>query len=153
MITLTLLQIIQILVFILGSILIILSGKQDEKTRRPFLLIPGLMAIGLSAGITTFLFVTLASIIIFLLPNKVNKLIGKADLLLLAVTLLIIILFENILLIMVLYMALIITIILIIINKKRAIVIPFIYYYSIAYGLTVIFVMIYVGVNLMGMLL
>ena len=129
---------IQILVFCAGSILLIYAGKQDKKTRNPLLLIPALMAIGLSAGLTTFLLISLASLLIFFMPSKSNKVIGKADLLLFASILTMLILNQNLLLTVMLYISLVITLILILLNKKLKKDVPLIHYYSIGYALTII---------------
>lgn len=141
MTTLMLTAVIQILVFCAGSILLIYSGKQDEKTRNPYLLIPALMAIGLSAGLTTFLIVSLACLIIFFLPNKVNKVLGKADLLLFASILVIIILSQNLLLNLILFESLALTVIILLLDKNRKKEVPLIHYYSIAYALAVLITM------------
>ena len=131
-------NLIQILVFCAGSILLIYAGKQDEETRNPFLLIPALMAIGLSAGLVTFLIVSLASFVIFFLPNKVNKVLGKADLLLFASALTIIILNENILLTTIIFMSLAITAIFMLFDKKLTKSVPLIHYYAIGYATAIL---------------
>lgn len=153
MTTLMLTAVIQILVFCAGSILLIYSGKQDEKTRNPYLLIPALMAIGLSAGLTTFLIVSLACLIIFFLPNKVNKVLGKADLLLFTSILMIFILTQNFLLSMVLYGSMALTIVVILLDKNRKKGIPVIYYFSIGYALMILITIglvigVFIGVSL-----
>lgn len=150
---LMLITLIQILVFCTGSILIIYAGKQDEKTRNPFLLIPALMAIGLSAGLTSFLIVSLASFAIFFLPKKVNKVIGKADLLLFASILTINILCQNILLTLFLYLTLGNTIIIMLLDKNLKKEVPLIHYYSIAYTIAIImFIGLIIG-TLIGVVL
>lgn len=143
----------QIMVFCAGSILLIYAGKQDEKTRNPLLLIPALMLIGLSAGTTTFLIISLASLIIFLLPEKVNKVIGKADLLLFYSLLTIIILNQNILLSLILYISLAITFILLLTNKNKEKQVPLISYYAQRYSLTIIITIgVAIGVLIKGLL-
>lgn len=150
---LMLITLIQILVFCAGSILIIYAGKQDEKTRNPFLLIPALMAIGLSAGLTSFLIVSLASFAIFFLPKKVNKVIGKADLLLFASILTINILCQNILLTLFLYLTLGNTIIIMLLDKNLKKEVPLIHYYSIGYTIAIImFIGLIIG-TLIGVVL
>lgn len=150
---LMLITLIQILVFCTGSILLIYAGKQDEETRNPFLLIPALMAIGLSAGLVTFLIVSLASFAIFFLPKKVNKVIGKADLLLFASILTINILCQNILLTLFLYLTLGNTIIIMLLDKNLKKEVPLIHYYSIAYAITIImFIGLIIG-TLIGVVL
>lgn len=150
---LMLITLIQILVFCTGSILLIYAGKQDEKTRNPFLLIPALMAIGLSAGLTSFLIVSLASFAIFFLPKKVNKVIGKADLLLFASILTINILCQNILLTLFLYLTLGNTIIIMLLDKNLKKEVPLIHYYSIGYALAIImFIGLVIG-TLIGVVL
>jgi len=133
-------QIIQTTMFILGSALLIYSGKQDNKTRNPFLLIPALMALGLSAGITTFLIITLASAIIFFLPQKVNKLIGKADLLLFYSLFTIIILNQNLILTLITFLSLGLTLIIMLFKKKLEKDIPLIHYYTQGYLITLIII-------------
>lgn len=130
---------LQIIMLGIGSILMFFAGNQDEKTRKPFLLIPALMAISLSAGLTTFLIVTLSCITIFFLPAKVNKIIGKADLLLLSSILTIFILNQNILLTIMLYVSLGLTTLYLFLNvSKEKKPIPFIQYYTKAYALAII---------------
>ena len=149
MITLTLLMLIQIIFFCAGSILILYAGKQDEKTRNPFLLIPALMAIGLSAGLVTFFIVSLASFVIFFLPKKVNKIIGKADLLLFYSLLVIIILNQNILLTLTLYFSLAVTVLHMLLDKNKQKEVPLIRYYAEAYAITLIIVIcVYIGILL-----
>jgi len=96
------------------------------------------MAIGLSAGLVTFLIVSLASFVIFFLPNKVNKVIGKADLLLFASALTIIILNENILLTTIIFMSLAITAIFMLFDKKLTKAVPLIHYYAIGYATAIL---------------
>jgi hypothetical protein len=129
---------LQIIMFLTGSILMFFAGVQDEKTRNPFLLIPALMAIGLSAGLTTFAIVTLASFIIFFLPAKINKVLGKADLLLFASILVIIILSQNVLLNLIMFESLALTVIIMLLDKKRTKEVPLIHYYSIGYALAIL---------------
>ena len=137
---------IQILVFCAGSILLIYAGKQDVKTRNPFLLIPTLMAIGLSAGIQTFLFISLASVIIFFLPAKINKILGKADLLLFTSALMIIILNQNLLLTTIIFMSLALTVIIMLLDKNLSKAVPLIYYYAKGYALAIL-IIIGVGIG------
>jgi len=129
---------IQVLLFCCGSVLLIYSGKQDKKTRKPFLLIPALMAIALSANIITFAIVSIACAIIFFLPAKTNKLMGKADLLLFAGILIIFITNINLVLNLILYGALALTIALILLDKKRTDQIPLIHYFSQGYALMIL---------------
>lgn len=144
---------IQILMFCLGSILIIQAGKQDKKTRNPYLLIPALMLIGLSAGLTTFLIVSLACLIIFVLPSKTNKLIGKADLLLFASILVIIILNQSIILTLMLYISLALTIILMLIDKKLKKEVPLIHYFSQGYSLMILLMIgLVIAITIWGMI-
>ena len=133
MLEITILNLIQFLMFCIGSALIIYAGKQDEKTRNPYILIPALIALGMSAGGTTFTIITLACLIIFILPEKVNKVIGKADLLLFASALTIIILNQNVLLTALIYLSLTITLILLLFNKKEQKEVPLIHYYAQGY--------------------
>jgi len=142
MIQITLLMIIQILCFLAGSILIILAGKQDEKTRNPYILIPALMAIGLSAGLLTFVMVSIACIIIFFSPEKINKIIGKADLLLFYSLLVIMMLNQNIILTIIAIFSLLLTLIFMITDKKRLKEVPLISYYAQAYSLTILIIII-----------
>jgi len=139
MIPITLLMATQILCFCIGSIILIKSGKQDEKTRNPYLLIPALMLIGLSAGLITFLIVGFASALIFFMPEKTNKLIGKADLLLFMTITMVFILNQNLLLSLMLFMALAITIILLLLKKAKKQV-PLIQYFAQAYSLMILIV-------------
>ena len=74
--------ILQLISFLLGSIFIVKAGKQDYNTRTPLLLIPAFLLIALSLNALTFALILIASGIIFYLPDKVNKTIGKADILL-----------------------------------------------------------------------
>ena len=129
-------QILQIIAFCIGSILIIYAGNQDKKTRKPYLLIPALMAIGLSAGLLTFAIVSLACLLIFFLPKKINNLIGKADLLLFASILTIFILNQNPLLTLLTYFSMFMVIILIITDKKKEKNLPLILYYTQAHIIT-----------------
>jgi len=134
----TTLGIIQFLAFITGLILIIYAGKQDKNTRTPILLIPALIAIGISAGAETFSIITIISTLIFFSPSKINKLIGKADLLLFASTLIIIILNQNKLLTLSIYISLALTIGLILFDKNKTNEIPVIHYFSKGYILATI---------------
>lgn len=129
---------LQIIIFLIGSILMFFAGAQDKKTRNPLLLIPALMAIGLSAGLTTFAIVTLASFIIFFLPAKINKVLGKADLLLFASVLVIIISSQNVLLNLIMFESLALAVIIMLLDKKRTKEVPLIYYYSIGYTLAIL---------------
>ena len=138
MINLMLSQAIQIMLFCIGSILLIYSGKQDEKTRNPYLLIPALIAIGFSGGLITGLIISIASIIIFFLPAKVNKIIGKADLLLLYSLLMLIIINTNLLLSLIICFSTPITLLLLIFNKNKEKQMPLIHYYVQAYSLVLI---------------
>ena len=136
--TLMLSTFIQIILFTLGSALLIYSGIQDKKTRNPYLLIPALMAIGLSAGLITFLIVTIACVIIYLLPKKVNKILGKADILLLMAILIITIIHENTIVAILMYVSLALMILLLIMVKKTSQQVPLIYYYSITHAITIL---------------
>ena len=131
-------NLIQVIFFIAGSILIIYAGKQDEQTRNPYLLIPALISIGLSAGFITGTIIALASIIIFFLPEKINKIIGKADLLLFYSLLTIIILNQNLLLTLIIFSTQCVTLFMLIINKNKEKQMPLIHYYAQAYSLTII---------------
>ena len=131
-------NLIQVILFIIGSILIIYAGKQDEQTRNPYLLIPALISIGLSAGFITGTIIALASIIIFFLPEKINKIIGKADLLLFYSLLTIIILNQNLLLTLIIFSTQCITLFMLIINKNKEKQMPLIHYYARAYATTII---------------
>jgi hypothetical protein len=131
-------ELIQITIFILGTLLLICAGKQDEKTRNPYILIPALMCLGLSAGFLTFVLITIASLIIFFLKEKVNKIIGKADLLLFYSLLVIIMLNQNLLLTQILFMSLTLTLIMLIVQKHKEKQMPLIYYYAQAYALSVL---------------
>ena len=140
MLEITILNLIQALMFCIGSALIIYAGKQDEKTRNPYILIPALIALGMSAGGTTFTIITLACLIIFILPEKVNKVIGKADLLLFASALTIIIVNQNWLLTLIIYVSLASTAGLILSDKEKAKEIPLIHYFAKGYAITVLLV-------------
>jgi hypothetical protein len=147
---LMLIGLIQITIFILGTLLLICAGKQDEKTRNPFILIPALMCLGLSAGFLTFVLITIASLIIFFLPNKVNKIIGKADLLLFYSLLVIIMLNQNLLLTQIVFMSLTLTLIMLIKQKHKEKQMPLIHYYAQAYALTILITMALGIVALIG---
>ena len=150
MIPVTILMLLQTAMFCAGSILLIYAGKQDEKTRKPLLIIPALITIGLSAGLTTFIIITLASILMFILPSKVNKLIGKADLLLLASTLTIFILNQNIILSLIVFSSHFTSIILIIFDKNKQKEVPLIHYYSKGYAFTTLLTIILLITYLIG---
>ena len=119
-----LMNIIQVVSFFIGTILIIVAGKQDNKTRKPIYLIPALMFIGLSAGLETFFIIALFSWIIFFLPNDINKILGKADLLLFAGVLIIILFNQNLLITLIEYFTLTAMLILLIYKKQAKKEIP-----------------------------
>jgi len=151
-ISLTLLGIIQILVFFVSVILMLWAGVQDKKTRIPIMLIPALIATSISAGGLTFLLVTFSCVLIYFLPAKVNKVIGKADLLLFASAFIIIILNQNWVLSVVIYASLALTIIITGLDKNKSKEIPFIHYFSQGYALAVIGVVAVIIGMLLGSL-
>jgi hypothetical protein len=80
-----------------GLILLILAIIQDFKTRKPTVLIPALMVIGLSINVYVGGIISILGLAsLYLLPNKVNKVFGKADLYLMASLITIILLAQNI---------------------------------------------------------
>lgn len=128
---------LQIIVFCIGSIILILSGKQDEKTRRPWLIIPGLILIGLSTNLITFITILIASILFFLAPKKTNYFMGKADLLLFTSILLIFILGNNPIISTILWFTLLLTTLSIykqMKQTKKQTTIPLIYYFTTNYS-------------------
>ena len=70
---------ISFILFCLGTLVLSLAGMQDKTSRRPFLLIPAFVLIGASTNITTAALIILIGAISLLLPDKINKVIGKAD--------------------------------------------------------------------------
>lgn len=74
----------QLLILLFGTIILIKAGKQDNQTRKPILLIPALIIITASTlNITLTLIISILGLIFLLLPAKINKIMGKADLYLL----------------------------------------------------------------------
>lgn len=135
---------IQILLFIIGTILIIFAGDQDEKTRKPILIIPALFFLGLSANFVSGLLILLIGLICFLfLPKQVNKVMGKADIFLFG-AIIVLLIFSNSLLTVLTWITLTIMLIQLTLferknkNTKKTKPIPLISYYSKAYQLAII---------------
>jgi len=65
---------------IAGLILFIYAGFQDFKTHKPIALIPALILMGLAVNLLTgFVIGMLAFLSLYGLPDKINKVFGKAD--------------------------------------------------------------------------
>jgi hypothetical protein len=141
--------IIPIIALIIGTILIYLAGQQDLKTRKPILLIPALLYIGLSSNMLTALTLTIISILIFISPKKINDHIGKADLLIFISIPLLVLLATNpmtqLLFILTNFITLLLLIDLLIKTPKqqrKTLLIPLIYYYSIGFILSLMIIII-----------
>ena len=97
----------------LGLILMIIAGYQDFKTRKPFIIIPALISIGLAVNIITALLIgILGYITLYHLPNKVNKTFGKADIFLLISLVLLLIMAQSMIFTQIILFACIISILL-----------------------------------------
>jgi hypothetical protein len=87
---------IQIILIAIGLFFLAMAGYQDFKTRKPFLIIPALIAIGVTLSPLIGILVTIYGLItLYIVPSKVNKYFGKADIFLAASMFTIIILAQN----------------------------------------------------------
>jgi len=73
-------QLVQTITLLTGLILFFLAGYQDYKTHKPTLIMPAMILIGLSQSIIIGMIIfVFAAISLFLLPDWLNKVFGKAD--------------------------------------------------------------------------
>lgn len=71
---------VQTITLLTGLILLLLAGYQDFKDHKPTLIMPAMILIGLSQSIIIGMLIFIYSAFtLFLLPNKINKIFGKAD--------------------------------------------------------------------------
>jgi hypothetical protein len=135
---------ISFIFFCLGTLTLSMAGMQDKTSRKPFLLIPAFILLGASTNIMTTVLIVLMAIISLILPNKINKVIGKADIFLFA-SIFIIFIFGNIFIMtMLLLMALIATAIMLVDDVKKNKTVPLITVFTKGY-LASLFVLIIVG--------
>jgi hypothetical protein len=135
---------ISFIFFCLGTLTLSMAGMQDKTSRKPFLLIPAFILLGASTNIMTTVLIVLMAIVSLILPDKINKVIGKADVFLFA-SIFIIFIFGNIFIMtMLLLMALIATAIMLVDDVKKNKTVPLITVFTKGY-LASLFVLIIVG--------
>lgn len=135
---------ISFIFFCLGTLTLSMAGMQDKTSRKPFLLIPAFILLGASTNIMTTVLIVLMAIVSLILPDKINKVIGKADIFLFA-SIFIIFIFGNIFIMtMLLLMALIATAMMLVDDVKKNKTVPLITVFTKGY-LASLFVLIIVG--------
>jgi hypothetical protein len=127
---------LEIFLFIIALTLIVLAGDQDETSRKPIIIIPALFVLGLITNLLLGVIIGLIGILsLFLLPNKVNKILGKADIFLL-ISILVLLVMSNPLTTLLLWITMIIMTIELLKyykktkNYKKRVGIPLIKYFS-----------------------
>jgi len=124
-----------------GLLLLIITTFQDFKTRKPTFIMPSLMFIGLSINLLTgFLIVIYALISLYVLPDEINKVFGKADVFLMASLLTILIIAQNLLINQLIMITCVITIIYWFIYKRQTEqeLIPFVGIFCLSFFTTLI---------------
>lgn len=135
---------ISFIFFCLGTLTLSMAGMQDKTSRKPFLLIPAFILLGASTNIMTTVLIVLMAIVSLILPDKINKVIGKADVFLFA-SIFIIFIFGNIFIMtMLLLIALIATAMMLFDDVKKNKTVPLITVFTKGY-LASLFVLIIVG--------
>ena len=135
---------ISFIFFCLGTLTLSMAGMQDKTSRKPFLLIPAFILLGASTNIMTTVLIVLMAIVSLILPDKINKVIGKADVFLFA-SIFIIFIFGNIFIMtMLLLIALIATAIMLVDDVEKNKTVPLITVFTKGY-LASLFVLIIVG--------
>lgn len=135
---------ISFIFFCLGTLTLSMAGMQDKTSRKPFLLIPAFILLGASTNIMTTVLIVLMAIVSLILPDKINKVIGKADVFLFA-SIFIIFIFGNIFIMtMLLLVALIATAMMLVDDVKKNKTVPLITVFTKGY-LASLFVLIIVG--------
>lgn len=139
---------ISFIFFCLGTLILSMAGMQDKTSRKPFLLIPAFILLGASTNIMTTVLIVLMAIISLILPDKINKVIGKADVFLFASIFIIFIFGNSFIMTIFLLMALIATAIMLVDDVKKNKTVPLITVFTKGY-LASLFVFIIVGALLM----
>lgn len=139
---------ISFILFCLGTLTLSMAGMQDKTSRKPFLLIPAFIFLGASINILTAILIILMAIISLILPNKINKTIGKADVFLFASILIIFIFGNNLVIIGLLLMTLFTTCMILFDDAKKNKTVPLITVFTKGY-LASLFVLIVIGALLM----
>ena len=112
-------MLISFILFCLGTLTLSMAGMQDKTSRKPFLLIPAFILLGASVNVLTAALIVLAGIISLILPDKINKTIGKADVFLFVSILIIFIFGNNIMMIFLFLTALVGTVIILFDDVKK----------------------------------
>ena len=112
-------MLISFILFCLGTLTLSMAGMQDKTSRKPFLLIPAFILLGASVNVLTAALIVLAGIISLILPDKINKMIGKADVFLFVSILIIFIFGNNIMMIFLFLTALVGTVIILFDDVKK----------------------------------
>lgn len=139
---------ISFIFFCLGTLILSMAGMQDKTSRKPFLLIPAFILLGASTNIMTTVLIVLMAIISLILPDKINKVIGKADVFLFASIFIIFIFGNSFIMTIFLLMALIATAMMLFDDVKKNKTVPLVTVFTKGY-LASLFVFIIVGALLM----
>lgn len=140
-------MLISFILFCLGTLTLSMAGMQDKTSRKPFLLIPAFILLGASTNVLTAALIVLAGIISLILPDKINKMIGKADVFLFVSILIIFIFGNNIMMIFLFLTALVGTVIILFDDVKKNKSVPLITVFTKGY-LASVFVFTIVGILL-----